>query len=226
MGKSNFDFFRIRCRIHLLEVIGFPLGHMESVIFKNGAVVGFGLVVGSVCLLLAHPSGCIVVGVVRRGVSRPIGVTTQISGVVVFTSQLHPAVGITALIIGEVCIVAVRLKIGLSYIVNVIEIDGIVNKTGNHTVVYRGGVIGDLNVCNEAVKYVEDALWSLGATEVKLRAAAAKDGPAVTEHGNLLIDCKVAKYGSCLEHEIKDIPGVIESGLFQGYSFEYISPED
>ena len=83
-----------------------------------------------------------------------------------------------------------------------------------------------VEVFPEAVKYVEDALWSLGATEVKLRAAAAKDGPAVTEHGNLLIDCKFAKYGSCLEHEIKDIPGVIESGLFQGYSFEYISPEE
>ncbi|MBR4941660.1 MAG: ribose 5-phosphate isomerase A [Clostridia bacterium] len=83
-----------------------------------------------------------------------------------------------------------------------------------------------VEVFPEAVKYVEGALWSLGATEVKLRAAAAKDGPAVTEHGNLLIDCKFASYGSGLEHEIKDIPGVIESGLFQDYGFEYILPED
>ena len=91
--------------------------------------------------------------------------------------------------------------------------------------------VGNIGACPlpvevfpEAVRYVEGALHSLGATEVKFRAAAAKDGPAVTEHGNLLIDCKFAAYGPDLEREIKNIPGVIESGLFQNYGFEYISP--
>ena len=81
-----------------------------------------------------------------------------------------------------------------------------------------------VEVFPEAVRYVEDALHSLGATEVKFRAAAAKDGPAVTEHGNLLIDCKFAAYGPDLEKEIKAVPGVIESGLFQNYGFEYLTP--
>ena len=93
--------------------------------------------------------------------------------------------------------------------------------------------VGNIGACPlpvevfpEAVRYVEGALHSLGATEVKFRAAVAKYGPAVTEHGNLLIDCKFAAYGPDLEREIKNIPGVIESGLFQNYGFEYISPEE
>ncbi len=82
-----------------------------------------------------------------------------------------------------------------------------------------------VEVFPEAVKYVEAALISIGATDVRFRAAVAKDGPAVTEHGNILLDCRFDSYGAGLEKEIKAIPGIIESGLFQDYGFEYIDPE-
>lgn len=83
-----------------------------------------------------------------------------------------------------------------------------------------------VEVFPESLKYVESALKSLGASEIVLRAASGKDGPAVTEHGNLLYDCRFEKIADGLEREIKSIPGVIESGLFQHYGFEFICLED
>lgn len=60
-------------------------------------------------------------------------------------------------------------------------------------------------------------LARIGATEVRVRTGSGKDGPVITESGNLLLDCRFEQVGPLLEGEIKRITGVVESGLFQGF---------
>ncbi|MBQ5973938.1 MAG: ribose 5-phosphate isomerase A [Oscillospiraceae bacterium] len=76
-----------------------------------------------------------------------------------------------------------------------------------------------------AVRLAQKALAGLGAEEVVLRPAVGKDGPAVTEFGNVILDCRFAAVRDGLEKEIKAVPGVIECGLFQGFGFSFIGPE-
>lgn len=70
--------------------------------------------------------------------------------------------------------------------------------------------------------YVENKLRTLGATEVDLRLAKGKDGPVVTENGNLVLDARFSSIGNDLEKQIKSVTGVIESGLFIGYNVEVL----
>ncbi len=76
----------------------------------------------------------------------------------------------------------------------------------------------------EALHLVVERLARLGATDTRLRAAASKDGPVLTEAGNLILDARFPEIAATLEAEIKAVPGVIESGLFVGYPVEILSP--
>ena len=49
-----------------------------------------------------------------------------------------------------------------------------------------------------------------------------KAGPVITENGNLILDVSFKTISQTLEKRIKNIPGVIESGLFIGYNVEII----
>jgi ribose 5-phosphate isomerase A len=69
---------------------------------------------------------------------------------------------------------------------------------------------------------VESGLVKIGATEVILRPAKGKDGPVVTENGNLILDIRFESIGPETERDIKAIPGVLESGLFWGFSVELL----
>jgi len=59
------------------------------------------------------------------------------------------------------------------------------------------------------------ALEALG-TQVTLREALRKAGPVITEHGNLILDIRFSKPvdPEATEHEINQIPGVMENGFF------------
>jgi ribose 5-phosphate isomerase A len=71
-----------------------------------------------------------------------------------------------------------------------------------------------------AMRLVERELKAIGAVEIVLRLAVKKDGPVITEHGNFILDVRFAEIHKALERDIKAIPGVIESGLFQGRDVE------
>ncbi len=68
-----------------------------------------------------------------------------------------------------------------------------------------------------ALPVVVEALTELGAVETEIRTGTGKDGPVITESGNVLLDCRFTEVGPDLEARIKAITGVVESGLFQGY---------
>lgn len=74
-----------------------------------------------------------------------------------------------------------------------------------------------------ALVYVEEKIKNLGATNISLRMAKGKDGPILTENGNFILDARFDGIGKQLEKELKQITGVIESGLFIGYNVEVIS---
>jgi len=73
-----------------------------------------------------------------------------------------------------------------------------------------------------AINFVKEKLYKLGAEKIYLRKAVSKDGPVITENGNFILDTKFKDINVNLEKEIKLIPGVIESGLFIGYDVEII----
>lgn len=73
-----------------------------------------------------------------------------------------------------------------------------------------------------ALTYVEKALRKMDPRELALRMAEGKDGPVITENGNLIIDAWFDNITSETELQIKQITGVIESGLFWQYNVEII----
>jgi len=75
-----------------------------------------------------------------------------------------------------------------------------------------------VEVFPQALLHAEAELKKLGATSLVLRPAKGKDGPVVTESGNLILDAHFEGIDKQMEKKIKGITGVIESGLFIGYN--------
>lgn len=74
-----------------------------------------------------------------------------------------------------------------------------------------------------STNFVREELYKLGAKEISLRKAIGKDGPIITENGNLILDVKFNEINENLEKRLKQITGVIETGLFIGYNIEILS---
>ncbi len=79
-----------------------------------------------------------------------------------------------------------------------------------------------IEVFPTALLHVEEELRKLGVSELLLRPAKGKDGPIITENGNLVLDARFHNIGKDMEHAIKSITGVIESGLFINYNVEIL----
>lgn len=79
-----------------------------------------------------------------------------------------------------------------------------------------------IEVFPSALMAVEAELKKLGATEILLRPAQGKDGPIISENGNLILDVRFDRIDKDMETKIKCITGVIESGLFQNLQAEII----
>lgn len=79
-----------------------------------------------------------------------------------------------------------------------------------------------IEVFPSSINLVAMKVQELGAQEIQLRLAKGKDGPVITEAGNMILDVRFKKIENYLEKEIKQIPGVIETGLFIGYKVEII----
>ena len=74
-----------------------------------------------------------------------------------------------------------------------------------------------------SVNFVKQELANLGGKDISLREAKGKDGPVITENGNVILDVRFEDITKELEKQIKSITGVIESGLFINYNVEIIS---
>jgi ribose 5-phosphate isomerase A len=79
-----------------------------------------------------------------------------------------------------------------------------------------------VEVFPSALLHVEEELKAIGANNIVLRLAGGKDGPVITENGNLLLDVHFDNIDNEMELKIKAITGVIESGLFINYNIEVL----
>ncbi|WP_417371805.1 ribose 5-phosphate isomerase A [Gelidibacter japonicus] len=79
-----------------------------------------------------------------------------------------------------------------------------------------------VEVFPDALMNVEAGLKKLGANEISLRPAQGKDGPIISENGNLILDVRFDNIDKDKENKIKCITGVIECGLFQNQLVEII----
>lgn len=70
----------------------------------------------------------------------------------------------------------------------------------------------------EAINLVRQELIKLGAESVTLRLAKGKDGPVITESGNVILDAVIRNIDETYEDKLKQIVGVVETGLFIGYN--------
>jgi ribose 5-phosphate isomerase A len=82
-----------------------------------------------------------------------------------------------------------------------------------------------VEVVPSAVHLACERLTAMGAVELRLRMATGKDGPIITELGNLIVDARFGEIADTLEHEMAAIPGVVETGLFIGYPVEIVEPD-
>lgn len=80
-----------------------------------------------------------------------------------------------------------------------------------------------IEIFPEALTHVEEVLRAYNPKEIALRMAQGKDGPVITENGNLILDVRFDNIPDNLEKDIKSITGVIESGLFMHYNVQIIS---
>lgn len=77
-----------------------------------------------------------------------------------------------------------------------------------------------------AIAPVTRALEALGA-KVELRMGVNKDGPVITDQGNMVLDAKFDAIANPVEMEqsINNIPGVLENGLFVDVATEVLVGE-
>ena len=80
----------------------------------------------------------------------------------------------------------------------------------------------EINPIN-AVEVMKE-LSSMGFDEVALRTGQGKDGPIITEAGNVIADI-IFRPGFDMElaSKISSIEGVVDTGLFMGFDFERLS---
>ncbi len=71
-----------------------------------------------------------------------------------------------------------------------------------------------------AVNCIRETLFEMGAESVTMRLAEKKDGPVITENGNLILDTVFRNIDEQMEKRLKNIVGVIETGLFINYNIE------
>ena len=79
-----------------------------------------------------------------------------------------------------------------------------------------------IEIFPSSILFVEQKIKELGISDLSLRLAKGKDGPIITENGNFILDAWCNDIPTDLEVKLKQIPGVIESGLFIGYNVEIV----
>jgi ribose 5-phosphate isomerase A len=79
-----------------------------------------------------------------------------------------------------------------------------------------------IEVHPNAVDPVSHFLSRHGAKDVLVRTGTGKDGPAITEAGFLLLDASFDEIPHGFHSRVKQIPGVLETGLFEGYEYEVL----
>lgn len=68
-------------------------------------------------------------------------------------------------------------------------------------------------------------LGDMGAMKIEIRQGSGKDGPTITEHGNIILDVRFDDVTGDLNDDILAIDGVVETGLFFDFAPIIILPD-
>lgn len=79
-----------------------------------------------------------------------------------------------------------------------------------------------VEIIPDSYSLVRSQLENEGISEFKLRGNSRSDGPAVTRYGNWTIDVRFEAPTRESLRYLKQIPGVIEAGLFFDYPIEIV----
>jgi ribose 5-phosphate isomerase A len=86
------------------------------------------------------------------------------------------------------------------------------------------GVAVPLEIIPESLSLVLLQLESsFDVLALELRPSDAKDGPVITERGNVIVDVKFAEVSEDLDTRVNSVPGVVGSGLFFGFNPTVVS---
>jgi ribose 5-phosphate isomerase A len=77
-----------------------------------------------------------------------------------------------------------------------------------------------IEVHPDATRRLAGVLAEHGCTGSTIRTGSGKDGPVITELGCFILDAQFDEIPPGLDAEVKRLPGVIETGLFEGYAYE------
>ncbi len=81
-----------------------------------------------------------------------------------------------------------------------------------------------IEVIPEALQLVQSQLAErFDVRDVELRMAIAKDGPVVTEHGNVILEVHFAEVTAETDRRVNCLPGVAASGLFFDFAPTIVS---
>lgn len=73
----------------------------------------------------------------------------------------------------------------------------------------------------DMIRYAYSRLHRLDRVQsAVLRMATAKDGPVITENGNVLVDVRFRTIAATDENNLLAIPGVCCTGIFSGFNFD------
>jgi len=79
-----------------------------------------------------------------------------------------------------------------------------------------------IEVHPNATTILLEFLETAGCTNAVLRLTSGKDGPLITESGFFIMDATFDSIPDGTHAQLKQLPGVLETGLFEGYDFEII----
>jgi len=97
----------------------------------------------------------------------------------------------------------------------IVDESKIVTRLGEKTAV-------PVEVVPEALAIVEQALVRFNPAAVTLRSGTGKHGPVITERGNVILDVQLNEITADTEAELKQIVGVVESGIFTNFATEVL----
>jgi ribose 5-phosphate isomerase A len=77
-----------------------------------------------------------------------------------------------------------------------------------------------IEVHPNALEPVARFLRANGCTNAIVRTGSGKDGPVITESGFVILDAHFDEIPKGMHARLKQLPGVIETGLFEDYKYE------
>lgn len=84
-----------------------------------------------------------------------------------------------------------------------------------------------IEVIPSAINSAQTDVLKLGAKAISLRnSGGGKHGPVITEAGNLILDAMFDNISDTLENELKQVVGVVETGLFTRFASEILIVSD